>query len=122
MKIIPFRSEKRDEKPKLSTIRYNRFDPPKSLADYGFDGSKPIKDSRSSSGFVLPWIAIDAERDRRVSGGHCELVVVGEWVDDSNGIRSPNVAVNPAWMEGRGYVRESITTNGRKSWGPWSRA
>lgn len=121
MNLIPFRRHKRDM-PEPTTVRFVRFTHPREIAEYGFDGNRPLKEERSSSGFLLPWIAIDAERDRRVHGGQSELVIQGEYVDDATGFRSPAVAVNPAWMEARGYRRETFIRNGKTTYGPWTMA
>lgn len=120
MKILPFRKRGQDPDPSTATMRFNRFAHARELAEYGFDGATPIRDETSSSGFLLPWIGIDAEADRRARGGHCELVVSGEYVDDARHIRHPILEVNPAWMRARGYTREIGTDDrGRPIHGPW---
>lgn len=122
MKIIPFRREKRDERPKPSSIRFVRFHPARDLAEYGFDGAKPKKLEGSPSGFLLPWAGIDAERDRRVHGGPCQFVIEGEYVDEATGLRSPSLAINEDWMEERGYTRPMSVEKGRVVYGSWHKS
>ena len=104
------------------TLRFNRFLAPRELAEYGFDGTTPIRDETSSSGFLLPWMGIDAEAERRAHGGPCSLVVTGEYVDDERHIRHPILEINPVWMRAHGYTRETgLDERGKPFHGPWTK-
>jgi hypothetical protein len=86
----------------LPTATHRRFATPRSVYEYGFDKDGPIKQPGSPSDYLLSWDAIDAHTRSFVDGRPCQLIVIGEYVRE-DGLRFPDLVMNPAWMESIGY-------------------
>jgi hypothetical protein len=84
--------------------------PPETLRQYGHDAAGELIRQATPSGFLLPWDAIDAESTALSRHEPCQYLVIGETVRD-DGVRFPELGINPVWMEHRGYVR-----SGRFDW------
>ena len=95
----------------LSATEHRRFRP-RTVYEYGFDARGPIAQDGAPSGYLLPWEAIDAHSRSFVTGLPCQYIVIGEYVTEA-GMRYPDLVINPAWMQAKGYV-----ANGRR----WERA
>jgi hypothetical protein len=93
--------------------QHNIFWPARTVRSYGFDANhRPIEEAASPSGYLLPWEAIDAEADAVSTRRPCQFVVVGEYVRD-DGVRLPELGVNPDWMHDQGFVHVKK--------GPWDK-
>lgn len=86
------------------TVRH-RFDPPRTLYEYGFDARGAIVQPGSPSGLLLPNEAIDDHADSIVRGRPPMYWVIGEDVRD-DGIRFPILAVTPEYMRWTGHVQD----------------
>lgn len=89
----------------LPSTEFRRFARPRTVYEYGFDKAGAIKQDGSPSEHLLPWEAIDAHAKSFVTGRPCQYIVVGEFVRE-DGVRFPDLAINPDWMESFSFRRD----------------
>lgn len=77
---------------------YRAFRPPRSVREYGYDGSEPLDQVGSPSGFRLPWDAIMDQSDARTERRSPMYVVLGEYARE-DGYRWPELGVTTAHIE-----------------------
>lgn len=92
---------------------HNVFRPARTVRAYGLDvNGALIPQPDSPSGWLLPWEAIFADSDALTSGRPCQYLVIGEYVRD-DGIRFPELGVNPAWLHEQGFVHNETPNEHR---------
>lgn len=95
-------------------MRHRSFRPPQTVREYGYVDGVLATEPRSSSGFLLPWEAIDDQAEAIAEKRAPAFVVVGEFVDD-DGTRYPELGVTTGHIEANSHYRRDSKT-GRLRW------
>lgn len=85
-------------------MKHRTFRPSRSVREYGYVDGALIVDESTTSGFLLPWEAIDDQAEAVANRRLPAFVVVGEYERD-DGIRYPELGVTTAHIEANSAYR-----------------